>query len=145
VAEARTKPTQVSVDAFLKRATNGERLKDCAILVRIMKQAAGAPPVMLGTSIIGFASYPIQYAGGKTGAGPVIAFSPRKSDLTLYIGRGAKDFDALLGKLGTHKMSGGCLHIKRLSDVDVAVLTKLIAASVKARTKKRILQHEGRS
>jgi len=36
----------------------------------------------------------------------------------------------LLPKLGKHKMSGGCLHIKRLSDVDMAVLGKVIAASV---------------
>jgi len=137
VAEAKTKPTGESVTDFIRRVDGGERRKDCAVLVRLMKQAAGAPAKMLGTSIIGFGSYPIQYAGGKAGAGPIIAFSPRKSDLTLYVGRGAKDFDALLGKLGTHKMSGGCLHIKRLNDVDLKVLTKLVSASVKARKKKR--------
>jgi hypothetical protein len=137
VAEPKTRPTGESVTDFIKRVDGGERRKDCTALVRLMKQAAGAPAKMLGTSIIGFGSYPIQYAGCKTSAGPIIAFSPRKSDLTLYIGRGDKDFDALLGKLGTHKMSGGCLHIKRLSDVDLTVLAKLVSASVKARTKKR--------
>jgi hypothetical protein len=136
VAEPKTKPTGERVTDFIKRVDGDERRKDCTALVRLMKQAAGAPAKMLGTSIIGFGSYPVQYAGGKTGAAPIIAFSPRKSDLTLYVGRGAKDFDALLGKLGTHKMSGGCLHIKRLSDVDLAVLTKLISASVKVRKKK---------
>ena len=135
MAEPKTKPTGESVTDVISRLADEGRRKDCAALVKIMKQAAGAPAKMLGTSIIGFGSYPIQYAGGKTGAWPVIAFSPRKSHVTLYIGRGAKDFDALLGKLGRHKMSGGCLHIKRLSDVDVAVLTKLIAASVRARQK----------
>ena len=133
MAEHKTKPTGESVTDFIKRVDGDERRKDCTALVRLMKQAAGAPAKMLGTSIIGFGSCPIQYAGGRTGAGPIIAFSPRKSDLTLYIGRGVTDFALLLGKLGTHKMSGGCLHIKRISDVDVAVLTKLLSASVKAR------------
>jgi len=133
VAEPKTKPTGESVTGFIKRVDGDQRRKDCTALVRLMKQAAGAPAKMLGTNIIGFGSYPIQYASGKTGAWPIIAFSPRKSHLTLYVGRGAKDVAALLGRLGAHKMSGGCLHIKRLSDVDLAVLSKLLSASVKAR------------
>lgn len=133
MAEPKTKPTGERVTDFIARVDGDQRRKDCTALVRLMKQAAGAPAMMLGTSIIGFGSYPIQYANGKTGEAPVIAFSPRKHDVTLYIGRGARDFDALLGKLGAHKMSGGCLHIKRLSDVDLAVLAKLLSACVKAR------------
>jgi hypothetical protein len=136
MAEPKTKLTGQSVAAFIKTVDGDQRRKDCTALVRVMKQATGAPAKMYGPSIVGFGSSLIRYASGKTGTWPIVAFSPRKSDLTLYVGRGAKDFDALLGKLGTHKMSGGCLHIKRLSDVDLKVLTKLVSASVRARKKK---------
>jgi hypothetical protein len=136
VAEAKTRPTKASVAAFLKRATDGDRQKDCATLVRIMQDATSAPAVMWGTAIVGFGSYELEYANGRTADWPIIGFSPRKQDLTLYVGRGAEQFDTLLGKLGKHKMSGGCLHIKRLSDVDLTVLGKLIAGSVKATKKK---------
>lgn len=136
MAERKTRPTKESVAAFLERATDGDRRKDCATLVRIMKQASGAPAKMYGPSIVGFGSQTIQYAGGKTGEWPIIAFSPRKQDLTLYVGA-SKAPKALLGKLGKHKVSGGCLHIKRLSDVDLKVLTQVVAGAIKARTPKR--------
>ena len=137
MAEPKTQLTGKSVAAFIRSLDGDQRRKDCTALVRLMKHASGAPAMMYGPSIVGCGSQSIQYASGKTGAWPIIAFSPRKSDLTLYVGRGAKDFDALLGKIGTHKMAGGCLHIKQLSDVDLKVLTKLLSATVKARKKKR--------
>ena len=136
MAEPKTKLTGQSVAAFIKTVDGDQRRKDCAALVRIMKQASGAPARMYGPSIVGFGSQTIQYAGGKTGAWPIVAFSPRKSDLTLYVGA-SKAPKALLGQLGKHKVSGGCLHIKRLSDVDLEVLTTLVSASVAARKKKR--------
>ena len=136
MAEPKTKLTGQSVAAFIKTVDGDQRRKDCAALVRIMKQASGAPARMYGSNIVGFGSQTIQYAGGKTGAWPIVAFSPRKSDLTLYVGA-SKAPKALLGQLGKHKVSGGCLHIKRLSDVDLEVLTTLVSASVAARKKKR--------
>jgi hypothetical protein len=136
MAEAKTKLTTLNVDAFLKRTTEGDRLKDCKMVVRIMKQAAGAPPKMWGTSIVGFGNYTYKYASGRTGDWPIVAFSPRKQDLTLYLGTRAAAFHTLLGQLGKHKMSGSCLHIKRLSDVDLPVLAQLVSASVKEMRKK---------
>jgi hypothetical protein len=137
VAEAKTKLTGESVTAFLERATDGDRRKDCATLVRIMKAASGAPAAMWGSSIVGFGTRAIAYADGRTADWPVIAFSPRKQDLTLYIGRRIAGLDGMLARLGKHKLSGGCLHIKRLGDVDQAVLGKVIAASVKEATSPR--------
>ena len=84
---------------------------------------------MWGTSIVGFGSYELKYASGRTADWPIIGFSPRKQDLTLYVGRGIDG--TLLKALGKHKLSGGCLHIKRLDDVDRAVLGKVVSASVK--------------
>ena len=137
MAEAKTKPTKESVTAFLKRATDGDRRKDSATIVRMMQKASGAKGVMWGRGIVGFGIHEIVYAGGRTAEWPIIAFAPRKQDLTLYISRRLDGLVVLLGKLGKHKMSGGCLRIKRLSDVDMAVLGKVIAGSVKATTTKR--------
>ena len=133
MAEAKTRPTKQSVAAFIK-GVDEDRRKDCTTLVRIMKDVSGAPATMWGTSIVGFGSYELKYASGRTADWPIIGFSPRKQDLTLYVGRGVDG--TLLKALGTHKLSGGCLHIKRLSDVDLAVLKTLVSASVK-QTKRR--------
>jgi Domain of unknown function (DU1801) len=133
VAEAKTRPTKQSVAAFIK-GVDEDRRKDCTTLVRIMKEASGAPATMWGTSIVGFGTYQLTYADGRVADWPIAAFSPRKQDLTLYIGRGVDG--KLLKALGKHKMSGGCLHIKRLSDVDLTVLEKVVSASVKE-TKRR--------
>jgi hypothetical protein len=128
VAEAKTRPTKQSVASFIK-GVDEERRKDCSTLVRIMKDAVGAPATMWGTSIVGFGTYELKYADGRTADWPLIGFSPRKQDLTLYVGRGVDG--TLLKALGKHKLSGGCLYIKRLSDVDLAVLEKVVSASVK--------------
>ena len=129
MAEAKTKRTAQSVSAFIAGLADEGRRKDCTALARIMTRAAGARGAMYGTSIAGFGTQTIQYAGGRTGEWPIVAFSPRKADLTLYVGvRNAPA--ALLKQLGKHKVSGGCLHIKRLSDVDLDVLARLVSDSV---------------
>ena len=133
MAESKTRPTKQSVASFIK-GVDEERRKDCTTLVRIMKDASGAPATMWGTSIVGFGSYELKYASGRTADWPIIGFSPRKRDLTLYVGRGVDG--TLLKALGKHKLSGVCLYIKRLSDVDLAVLEKVVSASVKE-TKRR--------
>src|SRR5262245_20463490 len=94
----------------------------------MMKDASGEKPVMWGTSIVGFGSREYQGAS-STGTWPVIGFSPRKTALTLYVG--ASRYPKLLEKLGKHQTGKGCLYIKRLADVDVAVLKKLIDQSAK--------------
>jgi len=128
VAETKTRRTKESVASFIK-GVDEERRKDCTTLVRIMKDVSGAPATMWGTSIVGFGTYELKYADGRTADWPIIGFSPRKQDLTLYVGRGVDG--TLLKALGKHKLSGGCLYIKRLSDVDLAVLEKVVSASVK--------------
>ena len=135
MAEAKTKRTDQRVSDFIKGLADEGRRKDCAALVRIMTKAAGAKGAMYGPSIIGFGMRNITYAGGRTAQWPVVAFSPRKADLTLYVSA-SKAPKPLLKQLGKHNVSGSCLHIKRLSDVDVDVLARLIATSVAAAKKK---------
>ena len=136
MAEAKTKRTDQSVSDFIAGLADESRRKDCAALVRLMTKAAGAKGAMYGPSIVGFGIQTIQYAGGRTGEWPMVAFSPRKADLTLYVSA-RKAPARLLKQLGKHKVSGSCLHIKRLSDVDLDVLASLVSASAKAATKKR--------
>jgi len=131
-AEPKTRPTQVSVEAFLDRAAKDERRKDCDTLLRMMKKATGAQPRMWGPSLVGFGSYRYKYPSGREGEWPITGFSPRKTDMTLYIMPGFTNYGELMGRLGRHKTGKSCLYIKRLADVDLEVLEELVTASVKA-------------
>ena len=134
MAKLKTQKTNASVTAFLKSVADDERRKDCQTLVRIMKRAVGAEPKMWGSSIVGFGHYHYKYASGRENDWFLAGFSPRKQDLTLYIMAGFDRYDALMAKLGKHKTGKSCLYLKRLADVDVAVLEELISASVKHMT-----------
>jgi hypothetical protein len=129
--EAKTKLTKQSVDSFIKKIPDPQTREDCFTIAKLMKEATGEDPRMWGSSIVGFGSQHYKYASGREGDWPVIAFSPRKQNLTLYIGLSGFDSAELLEKLGKHSVSKGCLYIKRLSDVGLPTLRKLIRESVK--------------
>jgi len=131
VAEAKTKPTKESVTQFLNQIPDESRREDCFAIARMMKEITGSRPQMWGPSIVGFGSWSYKYATGHEGDWPVAAFSPRKQDLTLYLTPGFEKYEELLGQLGKHRKSKACLYIKRLSDVHLPTLKKLIKASVK--------------
>src|SRR5689334_16689714 len=133
MAEAKTKPTKQSVEDFISKLPDAQTRADCAVIAKMMADATKQKGVMWGTSIAGFGATTIKYAGGKEADWPLMAFSPRKQNLTLY-GMAGED-DALLAKLGKHSVGKGCLYIKRLSDVDLPTLRKLIKASVKRKKK----------
>ena len=97
----------------------------------LMKQVTQLEPQMWGSSIVGFGSYHYKYASGREGDMPLTGFSPRKRNLTLYIMGGLEQYDALLAKLGKHTTGKACLYIKRLDDVHLPTLKKLIQQSVK--------------
>ena len=130
MAKLKTHRTNASVSAFLKGVADESRRKDCQTLIRIMKHAVGAQPRMWGPSIVGFGHYHYKYASGRENDWFLVGFSPRKQDLTVYIMTGFDRHDAILSRLGKYKTSKSCLYIKRLTDVDVAVLQELITASV---------------
>jgi hypothetical protein len=131
---AKTQKTNASVKAFLE--TTGDRSADCAAISRIMAKASGAKAAMWGTAIVGYGAHPIVYADGHLEDWPIVAFSPRKQAITFYGLRAAPNFATHLKRLGRHKVSGGCLHVKRLADIDQAVLTALVTEAVKARKTK---------
>jgi hypothetical protein len=138
VAEAKTQPTAASVTAFIAAVPDAQRRADCQTVLKLMQQATGARPVMWGTAIVGFGAYRSTYASGRAGDWPVIAFAPRKNDLTLYLMPGYDQQQDLLARLGRHKTAKSCLYLKKLADVDLAVLTELIARSVTAMAPQRI-------
>ena len=129
MADLKTKPTAVSPAAFIKNVEDDRKRRDCRELVALMKDLTGHPPKMWGLSIIGFGTYHYKYASGREGDWLLTGFSPRKENLTLYLGLGLQD-RGLLAKLGKHKTGKGCLYIKRLDDIDRDVLRDLITASV---------------
>ena len=136
MAELKTKPTKVGVDAFVRKITDAKKRADTKALIAMMKEATKAEPVMWGASIVGFGSYRYEYASGRTGDWPIIGLSPRAQNLTLYIMPGFEEFRDLLGDLGPHSTGKSCLYIKRLSDIDVPTLKKIVTKSV-AKMKKK--------
>jgi len=135
VAEPKTKATKQSVAAFLRKAS-AQRRQDAETIIALMKDAAKAEPVMWGTSIIGFGTHHFKYESGREGDWPIVGLSPRKQNLVLYIMPGFAEYRDLLTKLGPHKTGKSCLYIKRLSDIDVPTLRKIVVRSV-ARMKRK--------
>ncbi|MFY9618486.1 MAG: DUF1801 domain-containing protein [Pyrinomonadaceae bacterium] len=131
MAELKTKPNKLSVDKFIKSQPDEQVRKDCAVISKLMSEATGEKPKMWGPSIIGFGSYHYKYATGREGDMPIIGFSPRKQNLTLYVWMGFEEDADLWKKLGKHTTSKSCLYIKRLSEVDLPTLKKIIKVSVK--------------
>jgi hypothetical protein len=128
MAEIKTKLTGMSPTAFIGTVDEGRRA-DCRELIALMRAATGQPPKMWG-SIVGFDTYRLQYANGREIDFMLTGFAPRKQDLVLYLGPGLEHKD-LLAKLGKHKVGKGCLHVKRLDDIDRGVLRSLIDTSVR--------------
>ena len=136
MADNKTKPTKLSVAAFIDGITDQTRHADAKALVKLMQSASGEKPTMWGPSIIGFGSYHYRYDSGREGDMPLIGFSPRKAAIVLYNMTGFSDSTALLAKLGKHTTGKGCLYIRKLADVDQQVLEALIvksAAVIRAR------------
>jgi hypothetical protein len=133
MAENKTKPTKLSVAAFIDALTDPARRADARALVKLMQSAADEKPKMWGPSIIGFGSYHYRYESGREGDMPIIAFSPRKAATVLYGMTGFDEAPALLAKLGKHTTGKGCLYIKKLAEVDQAVLEALIVKSLAAK------------
>jgi len=130
VADNQTKPTKLSVSAFIEAVPDQSKRSDAKALIKLMQSVTGEKPKMWGPSIIGFGTYNYTYESGREGDMPLVGFSPRKAATVLYNVRGSDE--ALLAKLGKHTTGKGCLYIKKLADVDQAVLKAMIVKSVTA-------------
>lgn len=126
--QPKTRPTEQNVQEYLAKVTPAKRREDGVALAAIFTEVTGVDPVMWGPSIIGYGSY--RYVSPadprRRGDWPKTGFSPRKAQLSLY---GLKDLPegaALLPELGTYTEGAGCVYVKKLEDIDLAVLRRLI-------------------
>ncbi len=132
MAENKTKPTGASVEDFLHAVPEEKKRADALVLCQLIREVTGSEPKMWGSSIVGFGTYTYTYGSGHTGDWPVVGFSPRKQNLTVYLMPGFDGYDDLMARLGKFKTSKACLYINKLSDIDPDVLRTLVAESVKA-------------
>ena len=130
MAELKTKRTDQNPKEFLSTVEPEEKRANSLTLLKLFQKVTGEKPVMWGTSILGFGTYHYKSErSAQEGDWLLVGFSPRKQNLTLYIMHGNEKSQALLKKLGKHTTGGGCLYIKKLADVDHAVLESLIKKS----------------
>lgn len=130
MAALKTTATGADVEAFLDSVPDPERQKDaravCALLAKVTRQ----PAAMWGTTVVGFGHRRLRYDDGREIDWMLVGFSPRKANTTVYLSGGLDRYADLLADLGKHTTGKGCLYVKRLSDVDVTVLEKIVRSSV---------------
>lgn len=132
-AELKTRPTEVTVEAYIASLSDERRRDEARALDAIYRRVTGLEPKMWGPSIIGYGSYRYKYDSGREGEICRAGFSPRKAALTLYLAgdHGARqaEADALFARLGRHSTGKSCLYVKHLAQVDPEALEGLIALS----------------
>jgi hypothetical protein len=129
MSENKTRPTDADVMGFLNAVEPEKKRDDALVLLELMEEVTGEQATMWGTSIVGFGSYHYKYDSGREGDMPLVGYSPRKQNLTLYIMPGFDAYDDLLNQLGKHSTGKSCLYIKKVEDVDMEVLRELVTQS----------------
>ena len=130
MAQAKTKATGVSVADYLAAKATDDQRGECAALMAVLEKITGESPKMWGTSIVGYGAYRYTYESGRTGESCLVGFAVRGKELVVYLGAEGEQQEALLSRLGRHKMGKACLYFKRLSDLARPVLEQLIVGSI---------------
>lgn len=132
MAKTKTTYTGQDVTEFVNSFVDNEQKKaDSFRLIELFQEWSGFEPKMWGPSIIGFGNYHYKYASGHEGDAPILAFSPRKAALTLYVYSETDKSKLLLENLGKFKMSKACIYVKKLSDIDISALKGICLESIK--------------
>jgi hypothetical protein len=130
-AKVKTLVTELNVTDFINTIEDETKKKDCFTILEIMKEQSGFEGKMWGPSIVGFGTYHYVYDSGREGDAPLVAFSPRKNEISLYLSSSFENRSELLAKFGKHKSAKACIYVKKLADVDLTVLNKMVALSIK--------------
>ncbi|WP_419700879.1 DUF1801 domain-containing protein [Mucilaginibacter sp. NFX135] len=130
MAENKTKETTASVTEFLNAVADETKRKDSFRLAQIMEEQTGLKAKMWGPAIVGFGSCHYRYESGREGDMPLVAFSPRKAEISLYLMQEPAEKEKLLAKLGRHKTGKGCTYIKKLEDINEGVLRQMITSTI---------------
>src|SRR3954467_9534235 len=126
----KTTETAHSVTDFLNSVADETKRADSFQLVQLMKEQTGFEAKMWGPAIVGFGSYHYKYASGREGDAPLVGFSPRAKEISLYLAQDFTEKEKLLKDLGKHRTGAGCIYVKRLQDIQIDVLGKMINNSV---------------
>ncbi|WP_298472960.1 DUF1801 domain-containing protein [uncultured Maribacter sp.] len=131
MAKNKTIVTEIVVTDFINSYVENEQKKlDSLKLIKLMSKWSGFEPRMWGPTIIGFGKYHYKYASGHEGDAPVLGFSPRKTQFSLYIYSKTKKNDTLLQKLGTFKMGKACIYVKKLANIDTLILEQICKETI---------------
>lgn len=131
MAKNKTTETKISVFDFINSYVDNDQKKvDSFQLIELMSEWSGFEPKMWGPTIIGFGSYHYRYASGHEGDAPLIGFSPRKTEFSLYVYSPTKENKHLLDDFGKFKIAKACIYIKKLSDINILTLEKLCKTSI---------------
>ncbi len=129
-----TQPTAKSAASFIAALNNPAKEADARKILKMMQDISGHKPVMWGPSIIGFGKYHYKYESGHEGDAPMMGFSPRKQNFSLYVLGDFEKQEWLLSKLGKYKTGKVCLYINSLRDVDEKILQEIFKESWKHTT-----------
>jgi len=131
----KTVETAASVADFVKAIKDDKKRKDFTAIMEIFSKATKLEPKMWGTAIVGFGSYHYKYESGREGDAPLTGIASRASSIVLYLGSRFDKSEELFAKFGKYKLSGGCVHVKKLEDIDTVVLAKMVKNAVAYRKK----------
>jgi hypothetical protein len=132
MAANKTQKTTASVTAFIDGIADEATRKDCRAVLKLMKEATGATPKMWGPAIVGFGDWHYKYDSGREGDWFLAGFSPRKANLTLYLLPNLEAHEANLRVLGKHTVGKSCIYIRRLADIDQAVLKRMVRNAMRS-------------
>ena len=119
----------ISVNEYLQSFEDDSTRNDALAIFEIMRKISGEEPILYGIGTIGFGVYKYRYESGRKGEAHTLAFYPRKAKITIYLMDGTQRYAERLAQLGKHSTTGYCIYIKRLSDIDVDVLARIIKES----------------
>jgi len=125
----KTHRTDDSAVAMIRDIADEGRRADCEVLLDLMQRVTGAEAEVWSSGLIGFGTYHYTYASGQEGDWFPVGFANRKAAITIYLGTDIEDSAELLSRLGSYKPGKGCIYLKRLADIDLAVLEQLVADS----------------
>jgi hypothetical protein len=130
--EIKTKQVVQDVHEFLMSVEPDKKRNDCIDLKKLFDSVLKEQASIWNNNMIGYGKF--HYKSDRSrqeGDWPLISFSPRKQNITIYIMSGANNYKNLLAELGKFKMStGSCIYINKLEDINPEVLKKIIIASV---------------
>jgi hypothetical protein len=142
MTQARTVPTEGSVEEFIEAVEPKAKREDARVLDALFRKVTGEEPRMWGPSMIGYGSYHYKYDTGREGDSMRAGFSPRKAKHSLHLmGRyvdedTGRKVDALLGKLGKHSTGASCVYVNKLADIDLDVLEEIVRLCWEAMARK---------